>query len=174
MLTPAITLTLIIMAGLLSLPNVLIELVVEQVIGNQQLGLKDWCRAASTCKRLRGMQLPAKATAWCVNLDSDIKGESETRSCSLCTVICHACASILTLARAGAPWVIQRIQSAREIVASRRAPSRLRFSHLPRVDGQEVLHQTLEAMARASQRLESLTTLVCPLPSFHDALQSWV
>ncbi len=71
------------MSGLLSLPNVLIELVVEHVIGAEQLGLKDWCRAASTCKRLRGMQLPDIATAWCVNLDSDIKGESEMRSHSL-------------------------------------------------------------------------------------------
>ena len=80
------------MAGLLSLHDALIELVIEQVIGTQQLGLRDWCRAASTCKRLWEMQLPGEETAWCVHLDPDMKGEYETRGYNLRTVICHACA----------------------------------------------------------------------------------
>lgn len=62
------------MADLLSLPSVLIELVVKQIIRTQEIGLRDWCRAASTCKRLWSMQLPGEAIEWSVNLDIDIQG----------------------------------------------------------------------------------------------------
>ena len=113
------------------------------------------------------MQLPGRETAWSVNLDLDIQGASGVRSHNLHTVIRHACASNLTMARAGAPWVMQRIQSAREIVASRRSPSRLRLSHLPKVEDLGVLHQTVKTMAKASQKFEDLTTLVRPI-TYHS------
>ena len=49
------------MEGLLSLPNDVIELVGEHVIGTNRAGLREWCRVTSTCKRLWHMQLPESA-----------------------------------------------------------------------------------------------------------------
>ena len=62
------------MVGLLSLPGEVTELVIKQVVGRQQIGLGDWCRASSTCKRLWSMPLPKEVIPVFVNLDVGIHG----------------------------------------------------------------------------------------------------
>ena len=64
-----------VMMGFLSLPDEIVELVGEQVINRH--GVKAWCRVASTCTRLWGMQLPDSADSWAIEPDVDIEGESK-------------------------------------------------------------------------------------------------
>ncbi len=67
------------MAGFLSLPDELIELVGRQAIKTcSYAGLRQWCQMTSTCKRLWAMQLPGSAERWCVDLDDGMEGESKS------------------------------------------------------------------------------------------------
>ena len=66
------------MESLLSLPDPLIELVAEHVIGIARSGLREWCRVTSLCKRLWHMQLPESYSTQLMFLDADyIEGESK-------------------------------------------------------------------------------------------------
>ena len=67
----------LIMVGLLSLPDEVIELVGKQVIRWHGDGVRAWCRVTSTCKYLWDMRLPDSAVAWSMDLDKSIKGKSE-------------------------------------------------------------------------------------------------
>ena len=58
--------------------------------------------------------------------------------------------------------MMQRIQSAKKIVVTRKTPSRLRFAHSPEVGKLEELNQTVKGLKRASPSFQNLTTLVCP------------
>ena len=63
------------MVGFISLPEEVIELVGEHVIRGH--GLKAWCRATSTCKRLWGMPLPGSTYRWCLKANIHMRGESK-------------------------------------------------------------------------------------------------
>ena len=49
------------MVDFLSLRDEVIELVGNEVMSGREAGLRMWCRATSTCKRLWDMQLPSSA-----------------------------------------------------------------------------------------------------------------
>ena len=56
--------------------------------------------------------------------------------------------------------MMQRIQSARELLISRTLPRRWRIPHPLLAEDLEVLRQTVKAMVRASRHYKNLTTLV--------------
>ena len=71
------------MAGLLSLPDEVIEVVGKHVIGRLREGLKKWCQVTTTCTRLWEMQLPGSASEWWMSPDFDLSGKSKISSIQL-------------------------------------------------------------------------------------------
>lgn len=78
------------MTGLLSLPDEVIELIGKEVLSSRQIGLRNWCKLTSTCKRLWDMQLPGSTIHRSLDLNKDIEGESKATVAQPCTAICHA------------------------------------------------------------------------------------
>ena len=92
------------MTDLLSLNNDLIYLVGKHVITSPKAGLRAWCRATSTCKRLWNMQLPESSSERLLDMDEGIEGESKAEHAWLAQYIwvrisapiCCACANDVT------------------------------------------------------------------------------
>ncbi|CAL5225585.1 g8431 [Coccomyxa viridis] len=113
------------MGDLLSLPDELIEIVGKHAIGTDQAGLREWCRATSTCTRLWKMDLPGSASSCHLDLDNDIRG---------------------------APWVMERIQTVRNLSIKGDEDQMVRLDA-------EVLYQITKSMIRLSGSFKNLATL---------------
>ena len=148
------------MASLLSLPDELLEAVGTQVISRDKAGLREWCRVTSTCKRLWDMELQDSASKWSLYHGGDIEGESKVSY-----ALAHSkvpCQGELKYADAGAPWILQRVRTTRELSIN------WNDGHLMELD---VLRQNVKALIRASRSFDNLTTLVYISPILHYALR---
>ena len=64
------------MAGLLALPNDVIELIGKHFVTSSSLYVfRRWCRVTTTCKRLWIMQLPKSSFEWSVDLNDGMDGD---------------------------------------------------------------------------------------------------
>ena len=141
------------------MPDELIEIVGQYVIGTDQAGLREWCQATSTCTRLWKMDLPGSASSCHLDLDNNIRGKYRVDAAYLC----HACKPDFMLNRAGAPWVMERIQTVRNLSIKGDEDQMVRLDA-------EVLYQITKSIIRLSGSFKNLATLVGSSHAYMDTV----
>ena len=99
------------------------------------------------------MDLPGSASSCHLDLDNDIRGKYRVDAAYLDKAVCHACKPDFMLNRAGAPWVMERIQTVRNLSIKGDEDQMVRLDA-------EVLYQITKSMIRLSGSFKNLATLV--------------
>ena len=155
------------MASILSLPDELIELI--GIAAEEHAGVRAWCRLASTCRRLWGLQLPQARRGWSLSCPLDIEGKLHRRQLSTRPYVVFAAAYSLVKTftsncglRSGIAWQLQRVQAAPWLRTSMFELGAKWDFDTPetRVELLNSLQQLLEAAAAASRKLHHLRLLV--------------